>query len=203
MEDKFGNIVYKINSNTKVEKELYANIPLSVRPLYDEYDAGDIFYPIGKITEPTDSDYNIGYIWRYFYKQFNRPNMPVIEINKKDFNKASNHYLYKTIAIKWKIIGDKLNVENINKNIIAMANEKLFNVNQTLWNTSQFWKNIPDIISQPVDVTSKYVKRDDYLASTSLKIVDPVIQTPSVVNNYILSQNYVVILTQDYIGLLY
>jgi hypothetical protein len=206
-EDVYGNMAVILNDDTPSTDpllDLYGNMSSEVRPLIDEYDVGDIYYPKGGIDLPTDKDYSAGYMWRYFCRQKNRRDMKILEIKKDEYSKASSHYLYKTIAIKWKLIGDKETTSKINKKIISLASEQLPGINNTLWNPIEFWKNIPDVIQQDVNVTPKYVGKQDYVSSTStLRIVDPIIMTTTEIDNYILTQDYVVILTQDYVGLYY
>ena len=204
MEDKFGNIVLKNNVNmTSSVPDVHESMLTMYRAFSDEYDVGDIYYPKGGLTEPTSDDYSAGYMWRYFYRQHNRLNMKVAEIKKSDYDNASSHYLYKTIAIKWKLVGSKENTAKINKNIISMAEPQLIGISNTLWNPLEFWMDGADPVQQDVNVTSKYVAKNSYVASNTLKIVEPTLLTTTETDNYILTQDYVVILTQDSVGLYY
>jgi len=78
------------------------------------------YYP-----KPTEQDYKLGEIQRYFSKKIN--DNIFIEIDKSDFDNLSNEdssYLweyYITFSIPWEITGKKEEAEHINKRITALA----------------------------------------------------------------------------------
>lgn len=75
-------------------------------------------YPI-----PSQEDYNLGEIQRYFLSKTNEPKF--IEINKEQYQRYVNqdesvsYQLYQPITLPWGISGDRNQVYNTNKNIVA------------------------------------------------------------------------------------
>ena len=70
-------------------------------------------YPKPKGLKPTESDYRIGSVARYFCKITNDVNSDVFEIDKNTFNEQNSLYEYTTF--KWKISGLKQDVERENQ----------------------------------------------------------------------------------------
>ena len=172
MEDTFGNIVVKSGDAVVNVTDLKYFIS-GDNEVYNEYDVGEIYYPKGGITLPSKKNYSQGYMFRYFCRQINRNNSMVLEISKTEYSVAKSHYLYKTLEIKWKLIGNKESVIAINSNIINIASATLPGINNTLWNPLQFWKDVPDIITMPTNVTSNYVNIVEPVKS--FKVVEPII----------------------------
>lgn len=75
---------------------------------------------------PTDKDYTVGYITRYFAQKVNEPNGVVTEINQKSFTRLKTSPVYLIDSIKWKIrklseTDDEIsvfNTEQVNKSKI-------------------------------------------------------------------------------------
>jgi hypothetical protein len=84
--------------------------------------------PIPYYPTPTEQDYKIGELQRYFSKQIN--DTKFTEINKSDFNalvSKDSSYLWElfiTISIPWDITGNKDQVEQTNKNITLLTEVK-------------------------------------------------------------------------------
>jgi len=101
-------------------------------------------YPKPKAANPSDSDYRIGEIKRYFTRIANDPSKPIYEISKQDFQNQNN--LYKYIEINWVISGLKSKVEETNAvTILSLENEYVGIVNVLF--PLQLWKptqNSPD-----------------------------------------------------------
>ena len=78
------------------------------------------YYP-----KPTLQDYELGEFQRYFAKQIN--DLIFIEINKNTYDKLlqnnTEYYweLYYVVSIPWELRGEKNKVEQINRNIVALA----------------------------------------------------------------------------------
>ena len=72
-------------------------------------------YPVSSKSKPTDADYRIGEITRYFTQIGNDPTQPVFEISKDAFEKQNS--LYKYTSFTWKISGkrDKVIRERVKK----------------------------------------------------------------------------------------
>ena len=81
-------------------------------------------YPKTKPSRPTDSDYRIGSITRYFTQKTNDSTKPIFEISKSDFDNKSN--LYKYVSFEWKISGNKNDVQRDNLRV-SNALERQFN----------------------------------------------------------------------------
>jgi hypothetical protein len=73
----------------------------------------------------TENDYTLGEFQRYFLKKGNEPKF--IEISKEDYRKYINQdkdvmfELYTPIQINWMLTGDKEQVYQVNKSIVARA----------------------------------------------------------------------------------
>jgi len=96
----------------------------------------------------TQSDYDEGYISRFFVGRINY--FEVIETNYKDFNMADSSYFTK-ININWKITGpefdvynnkilEMVGVVNYNKYRIKEAQQVIPNIDRVLNNPKQFWR---------------------------------------------------------------
>ena len=70
----------------------------------DEY---NYFEPGNHLPVVQQSDYDYGYITRYFVGKINYPN--VFETNARDYNVVNSGY-YKKIKITWKVSGTEFNV---------------------------------------------------------------------------------------------
>lgn len=80
---------------------------------------------------PTEKDYKIGYMTRYFLRQVNNFQSKILEVNKAEFNKFKNESFYIKLDIRWKITGKLEDVADTNLNIINEA-EKNFKGIKTL-----------------------------------------------------------------------
>lgn len=78
------------------------------------------FYP-----NPTRQDYELGEFQRYFTKQIN--DYVFIEIDQETYDKLQGHsdeyywQLYFSISIPWELVGNKEEVEKINRKIVVQA----------------------------------------------------------------------------------
>jgi hypothetical protein len=77
--------------------------------------------PIPRIITPTQSDYNRGYITRYFVKKINET--LILEINLDDFNEVGSDggldvNIWKPFSLKWKISGPISDALDTNGNIV-------------------------------------------------------------------------------------
>lgn len=100
---------------------------------------------------PTDSDYNKGYITRYFVKRVNGDMSTVREISREDHENISKDPLYNSVSLTWVIkgnlspsyIGNQIvlsGVLNINDATIKKAEEVVPGISFILINLSQFHK---------------------------------------------------------------
>ena len=101
---------------------------------------------------PADSDYELGFIYRYFVRKANDENAFIFEIAKDDFKNYSTNPFWVVHRIKWRIAGPlnaiyKKNGElqdkgvfASNKSAIAIATSTLKNISLYLPNLSQLYK---------------------------------------------------------------
>tara|TARA_Y100001963_G_C6739068_1_gene427961 strand:+ start:1121 stop:1525 length:405 start_codon:yes stop_codon:yes gene_type:complete len=109
------------------------------------------------IPKPTLLDYKKGYIIRYFAKQVNDQNAPIIEINKSQYkswtdnDSGLDNGFYKVTSIKWKISGPDKNIIkngflyeksifNANKDMVMLKSNSFPGLSDKLVNYLQFAK---------------------------------------------------------------
>lgn len=104
--------------------------------------------PTNYIPTITESDYDNGYISRFFIGKINY--FDVFETNNMDFNRANPSYFNK-IKVEWKITGPEFNVYtgkmlqttgvvNYNTLQINQARRYVPNIELILSNPKQFWR---------------------------------------------------------------
>ncbi len=95
-----------------------------------------------EVYEPklVEQDYQIGYIYRFFIRKRNELNGVIYEIDKYTNKKYINNPLYITTKIRWKIKGNKSEVEEANKKSIELGRQHISNLDTYLKNHSKFWK---------------------------------------------------------------
>lgn len=108
----------------------------------------DYFSPSTYIPKVNPSDYEYGYITRYFVGKINYPS--VFETNAKDFNVVNSGF-YKKIKITWKVSGPEFNqysgkmllttgVVDYNILRINQAAQVFPQISNVLNNPRQFWR---------------------------------------------------------------
>ncbi len=127
----------------KINKEIY-DIVVGKKP--NKVATLEVIFP-----QPTESDYQKGYITRYFARQANSPKSSIIEISQKQYGKirGDNTYFYKTISVDWKITGElnsklingikEIGVLEANQNSINEAKKTLPKIDLVLNNLVQFY----------------------------------------------------------------
>ena len=110
-------------------------------------------YPDKFSPNPTEGDYRIGVIYRYFARKANNLNGELFEVSEEDFKNRNNLFSY--FQIKWRISGKKLDVIQQNKRITLVASAKRGNEQLRkivfplqLWNPP---KGSPDDIQSKLD----------------------------------------------------
>jgi len=98
-------------------------------------------YPKSHVPEPTENDYFINYIYRYFVKI----NDIIYEIDIKQYDKYNSDRLkgkgsFNLLKIKWFIYGNKFNVIDKNTKILNFFEQKMDGISIRLGNRLQFWK---------------------------------------------------------------
>lgn len=92
------------------------------------------------LPNPTESDYETGFIRRYFVRKSNDINSFIYEVSKENVVKYEKIPFWKTISIKWKLIGTTDDVSASNKKAIAFVQKDFPNLALYLPNLTQFSK---------------------------------------------------------------
>lgn len=88
-----------------------------------------------------DSDYKIGYIMRYFFRQANSLGSKIIEVDKKQWISFKNDPFYIRVQLKWLISGKQDYVYSSNLKSITEADKTIKGVKKLLENNLlQFYK---------------------------------------------------------------
>ena len=129
------------------------------KTMYSEY--SDIkslnrqVYPKTTLAKPTDSDYRIGEITRYFTQSGNDKSKPVFEISEQDFNNQNSLYNY--TSFQWRISGKKEEVIRDNSATILGLQANYPGINKVLF-PLQLWKpplNSSDDIEKKLSLLKK------------------------------------------------
>ena len=105
-------------------------------------------YPKTTPANPSESDYRIGTITRYFTKKTNEVNAKVFEITEDDFNNQNNLYDY--TSFQWRISGKKDEVNRDNSATLRGVQSNYPSITKTVF-PLQLWvppKNSPDDIQK-------------------------------------------------------
>ena len=93
-------------------------------------------YPKESTFKPTEVDYKIGEVTRYFTQKANDTTQPVFEINKETFNNQNS--LFKYTDFTWIIRGLKQDVERENSTTIRVSETELPGISRILF-PLQLW----------------------------------------------------------------
>lgn len=92
------------------------------------------------IPEPTELEYQAGYIKRYFIQKANDSTSYVYEISKDSYTNFVNSPFFKNISLDWVIKGNAEDIRKMNSKSIKYASEKLPSITLYLPNLLQFAK---------------------------------------------------------------
>lgn len=92
------------------------------------------------IPSPTDDDYKRGYITRNFVQEVVNKNSHIYEVSDSDYIKYLTNPLYIAVKIRWRLIGNDLEVKQSNQKSIMTVSDKLPNLKNYLLNLIQFIK---------------------------------------------------------------
>ena len=98
-------------------------------------------YPKTAPAKPTDNDYRIGQIRRYFTQVANDETKPIFEISAKDFGNQNS--LYRYTEFQWRISGTKEEVTRDNQITIYDLELEYKDISKKLF-PLQLWKPIRD-----------------------------------------------------------
>ena len=94
-------------------------------------------YPKTTPANPTEADYEIGVIDRYFARVGNDINKTLFEVSKEDFDNKNNLYIY--FQFEWVISGVKSTVNRLNSATILELQINYPNIDKILF-PLQLWK---------------------------------------------------------------
>jgi|TARA_R110000744_G_scaffold82042_1_gene161193 hypothetical protein len=123
-----SKIIEKLNGDQTVFSQ-YTDLKISVRK----------DYPEKNLANPTENDYGVGTITRFFTQKANDLNSEIYEILQEDF--SNQHELFRFVEIEWRITGTRYEVIRDNMKTIfettrirgnKMLSKKLYPL--------QFWK---------------------------------------------------------------
>ena len=109
-------------------------------------------YPKTTPVVPSESDYRIGEITRYFTQRGNNTNSEIFEISKDDFDNQNNLYKYK--SFQWRISGTREVVIRENQGTIKNLQREYPNITKVLF-PLQLWippKNSPDDLEKKLSL---------------------------------------------------
>jgi hypothetical protein len=104
------------------------------------------------VINPTDNDYQRGYIARYFAQKVVNSNSPIFEVNEKVFSRLQSNGMYVAVSLKWRLKGPKettyredgqvldMSVSESNRKAILLHYDKIPNLKLYLPNLLQFYK---------------------------------------------------------------
>ena len=130
--------------------------PTGQRSLYGQYTAIKSTqrqkYPKTTPMVPSESDYRIGEITRYFTQRANNPNSEIFEISKEDSENENS--LYKYTIFQWRISGTREEVIRENQGTIKNLQREYPNITKVLF-PLQLWippKNSPDDLEKKLSL---------------------------------------------------
>ena len=104
------------------------------------------------VPNPTESDYRIGYILRYFIQKTNDVSSPIYEVSNSTYNLLLTKPIYRGVSLKWRIAGPKetqydnegrivdKSVSESNRIAIRLVSDRMKNLKLHLPNLLQFYK---------------------------------------------------------------
>ena len=98
-----------------------------------DYESIKTFLP-----SPTESDYKVGYIVRYFIKLTNNPSAPIYEISKTSYLEYAINPFFLTIQMDWRLTGSIQDVKKSNRESIRIASKTIPKLALYLPNLLQF-----------------------------------------------------------------
>lgn len=94
------------------------------------------------IPSPTENDYKIGYIQRYFVQKANDEASFIYEVGQRYFSDISTNPFIKNVVLKWKISGKREEVKEMNRKSIRFVTPEMKSIGLYLPNHLQFHKEI-------------------------------------------------------------
>lgn len=95
---------------------------------------------ITNVPSPTDNDYKVGYIKRYFIQKSNDNTAYIYEVDKSNFLNFEISPYFKTTIIHWRISGSSDEISQSNAKSIKIGMQTIPSLHLYLPNTLQFSK---------------------------------------------------------------
>jgi hypothetical protein len=92
------------------------------------------------LPNPTDGDYNKGYIKRYFVQKANDKDSQIFEVSQVQYSSYSNLSYYLLVSIDWRVRGNVEEVKYSNKESIKIVYGKMPKLSLYLPNLLQFYR---------------------------------------------------------------
>lgn len=92
------------------------------------------------IPNPSEADYTMGYIERFFVQKINDKNAAITEVNQTSLISIQSTNYYNFVKISWKIKGSEEEIKKINKKTINNVNDIMPRLSLYLPNLLQFAK---------------------------------------------------------------
>ena len=113
----------------------------------------DTTSPEHVIPQPSEADYQAGYITRYVCKRVNSGIETMREISKEEYNRIKRDPLYNNVEFKWVIVGNTLDDFSNPKipvyGIIRINKITVNNLEPKMPGISQFFKNYAEFAKDP------------------------------------------------------
>ena len=90
------------------------------------------------IPSPTDDDYKIGYIQRYFIQKRNDESAYIYEVEKYYYTQILYNSFFKGVTLKWKISGNREEVREMNRKSVSYSSKDMKTLSLYLPNYLQF-----------------------------------------------------------------
>ena len=119
-----SKIIKRVNNKTMFSK--YVELKSPTRQQYPEIISAN----------PSESDYRIGSIIRYFTQKGNNRNADIFEVSVNDFNNKNN--LYRYTSFQWRISGKKEEVTRDNQNTMRRLEKEYPGISRILF-PLQLW----------------------------------------------------------------
>ena len=112
----------------------------------------DVKIPKTIVPQPIDTDYNLGFIRRYFIRKSNDEAAHIFEVDEFEYQNYLKNPFWKCVSLKWRIAGpidtiykdngevDDKGVRNSNKSAISLISSDMKNIGLYLPNILQFHK---------------------------------------------------------------
>lgn len=103
------------------------------------------------VPSPTETDYKLGFIYRYFIQKANDDNAFIYEVSQSEYDLYNHNAFWKKLKLKWRISGptdpiykagevEDRGVINSNKSSLSAASSHFKNISLYLPNLLQFHK---------------------------------------------------------------